>query len=130
MPAADLTRERYVSLATFRRNGAEVRTPIWFAVVPGEQGDATLWVVTGGDSGKVKRLRHTPRVRVAPSDVRGIVHGPWREGTARIADDPEAIAQAHAMLRAKYGWQVTLLDFFSWLSGRIRRRAWLEIALR
>ena len=130
MAAGDLARERYLSLATFRKNGAEVRTPIWFAVVPAEQGDPTLWVVTGGDSGKVKRLRNNPRVRVAPSDVRGIVHGPWSEGTARVADDPEAIAQAHAMLRAKYGWQVTLLDLFSRLSGRIRRRAWLAVEVR
>jgi hypothetical protein len=121
----DLARERYLSLATFRRNGAEVRTPIWFALV-----DDRLWIVTGGDSGKVKRLRNNPRVRVAPSDVRGIVHGPWREGSARIADDPGEIAHAHAMLRAKYGWQVTLLDLISRLSGRIRRRVWLEIALR
>jgi uncharacterized protein len=121
----DLARERYLSLATFRRNGAEVRTPIWFALV-----DDRLWIVTGGDSGKVKRVRNNPRVRLAPSDVRGIVHGPWREGSARIADDPGEIAHAHAMLRAKYGWQVTLLDLFSRLSGRIRRRVWLEVALR
>jgi PPOX class probable F420-dependent enzyme len=124
VPAADLARERYVSLATFRRDGAEVRTPIWFAIV-GEG----LWAVTGGDSGKVKRLRRQSRVRVAPCDVRGIVHGPWREGTARLAQDPREIADAHAMLRAKYGWQVTLLDLFSRLSGRIKRRVWLEVAL-
>jgi hypothetical protein len=130
VPAGDLARERYVSLATFRRSGAEVRTPIWFAVVPNEKGGDTLWMVTGGDSGKVKRLRNDPRVRVAPSDVRGIVHGPWREGTARIADDPRDLAQAHALLRAKYGWQVTLLDFFSRLSGRIRRRVWLAVEVR
>jgi len=122
---AELARERYVSLATFRRNGAEVRTPIWFAVV-----DERLWMMTGGDSGKVKRLRNDPRVRVAPSDVRGIVRGAWRDGTARIVDEPRLIADAHAMLRAKYGWQVTLLDLFSRLSGRIRRRVWLEVALR
>jgi PPOX class probable F420-dependent enzyme len=125
VPAADLTRERYVSLATFRRDGAEVRTSIWFAIA----GDG-LWVVTGGDSGKVKRLRRDSRVRVAPCDVRGIVHGPWREGTARIAQDPREIADAHAMLRAKYGWQVTLLDLFSRLSGRAKRRVWLEVALK
>jgi uncharacterized protein len=125
VPAADLTRERYVSLATFRRDGAEVRTPIWFAIA----GDG-LWVVTGGDSGKVKRLRRDSRVRVAPCDVRGIVHGPWREGTARIAQDPREIADARAMLRAKYGWQVTLLDLFSRLSGRAKRRVWLEVALK
>ena len=125
MAVPDLARERYVSLATFRRTGAEVRTPIWFALV-----DDRLWIVTGGDTGKVKRVRNNPRVRVAGSDVRGIVHGPWREGTARIVDDPGEIAHAHAMLRAKYGWQVTLLDLVSRLSGRIRRRVWLEVALR
>jgi uncharacterized protein len=122
---SDLARERYLSLATVRRTGAEVRTPIWFALV-----DDRLWIVTGGDSGKVKRVRNNPRVRLAPSDVRGIVHGAWREGTARIADDPGEIAHAHAMLRAKYGWQMTLLDLISRLSGRIKRRVWLEVALR
>lgn len=125
MSAADLARERYVSLATFRRNGAEVRTPIWFALVGGG-----LWMMTGGDSGKVKRLRREPRVRVAPCDARGIVHGPWREGTARLTQDPREISDAHAMLRAKYGWQVTLLDLFSRLSGRAKRRAWLEVVLK
>ena len=124
MPAADLARERYMSLGTFRRNGVEVRTATWFAVV----GDG-LWVVTGGDTGKVKRVRHTSRVRVAPCDVRGIVHGAWREGTARIVQDPREIAEAHAMLRAKYGWQMTMLDVFARLSGRLRRRAWLEVSL-
>ncbi len=125
MPAADLARERYVSLATFRKTGAEVRTPIWFAV-----GDDTLWMMTGGDSGKVKRLRANPRVRVAPSDVRGIVSGPWREGTARIAADAREIAEAYAMIRAKYGWQVSLLNLFSRLSGRIKRRVWLAVEVR
>jgi uncharacterized protein len=102
-----------------------VRTPIWFALV-----DERLWMMTGGDSGKVKRLRNNPRVRVAPSDVRGIVHGPWREGTAHIVNDARQIADAHGRLRAKYGWQVTLLDLVSRLSGRIHRRVWLEVVLR
>jgi PPOX class probable F420-dependent enzyme len=124
VPAADLARERYLSLATFRRTGAEVRTPIWFAVV-----DDTLWVMTAGDSGKVKRLRNDPRVRVAPSDVRGIIHGPWRAGTARVASDPGEIAEARAVLRAKYGWQARMLDVFSWLGGRIGRRVWLAVTL-
>jgi uncharacterized protein len=101
-----------------------VRTPIWFALI-----EPRLWMMTGGDSGKVKRLRHTPRVRVAPCDARGGVHGPWREGTGRIVDDPREIASAQAMLRAKYGWAARLLDLVSRLSGRYRRRVWLEITL-
>jgi len=125
VPAADLARERYVSLATFRRNGAEIRTPIWFAML-----DERLVMVTGGDSGKVKRLRNDARVRVAACDARGAVHGPWHEAAARIMTEPREIAAGHAMLRAKYGWQVRLLDLVARLTGRVRRRAWLEVSLR
>jgi PPOX class probable F420-dependent enzyme len=121
---SELDRHRYLSLATFRRAGTEVSTPVWFAALDGK-----LHVFTAGDSGKVKRLRHTSRVRVAPCDARGAVRPPWRDGVARIVTDPASIARAHAAVRAKYGWQVRLLDLFSRLSGRIRRRAWIEIAL-
>jgi PPOX class probable F420-dependent enzyme len=122
--AADLARERYLSLATFRKNGVEVRTPIWFTVL-----DDTLWMVTGGDSGKVKRLRHSPRARVAPSDVRGHVRGAWSEAAARLVTEPAVIDRAHAALRAKYGVQMWLGDLFSRLSGRSARRAWIEIEI-
>ena len=117
-----LDRHRYVSLATFRRSGAEVKTPVWFAAAEGR-----LYVFTAGDSGKVKRLRHASRARVAPSDARGQVLGAWRDAVARIVTEPEAIARAHAALRAKYGWQMWLTDLASRLAGRIQRRAWIEI---
>jgi PPOX class probable F420-dependent enzyme len=122
--ATDLDRARYLSLATFRTTGAEVRTPVWFAAV-----DGRLWVFTAGDSGKVKRLRRSPRARLAPCDARGGVRGPWRDATARVASDPAAIARARAAIRAKYGWQTWLLDLFSRLTGRIGRRAWIEIEI-
>lgn len=124
MPAAELDRHRYLSLATFRRSGAEVRTPVWLAAVEGK-----LYVFSAGDSGKVKRLRHDSRARVAPCDARGRVHGSWRDATARIVTDRGVIERAHAALRAKYGWQLVLLDLFSRLAGRIRSRAWIEIVL-
>ena len=66
----DLERHRYMSLATFRRSGAEVATPVWFAAADGK-----LYVFTAEQSGKVKRLRHSSRARVAPSDARGRVLG-------------------------------------------------------
>jgi len=46
---------------------------------------------------------------------------------ARIVTEPGVIERAHAALRAKYGWQMGLSDLFSRLTGRIRRRAWIEI---
>ena len=124
MPA-DLSHARYISLATFRRGGAEVRTPVWFAA----SDDGHLHVFTAGDAGKVKRLRHTARVRVAPSGVRGEVRGAWREGTAWLVTEPSAVAAAHAALRAKYGWQMLAADLLARLTGRLGRRAWVEIAL-
>ena len=120
----ELDQHRYMTLSTFRRSGAEVATPVWFAAAGGR-----LYVFTAGDSGKVKRLRHSSRARVAPSDARGRVQGTWRDATARLISEPAAIERAHAALRAKYGWQMWLTDLFSRLAGRIRRRAWIEISV-
>ncbi len=120
----DLDRHRYVSLATFRRSGAEVATPVWFAAA-----DGRLYVFTGDESGKVKRLRNSPRARVAPSNSRGRVLGPWQDASARILTEPASIDKAHAALRSKYGWQMLVADLGSRLTGRIRHRAWLEIQL-
>jgi PPOX class probable F420-dependent enzyme len=122
MDTRALDQHRYLSLATFRRNGAEVRTPVWFAAV-GE----TLCVFTAGHSGKVKRLRASPRARIAPCDARGGLIGAWRDATARIVTDAAAIERARVAFRAKYGWQIRLFDLFSWLAGRIERRAWIEV---
>ena len=121
---AGLDRHRYLSLATFRRDGTEVRTPVWFAAV-----GATLYVISAGDAGKVKRLRRSPRARVAPSDVRGRLRGPWRDATARLATDSSSIEGARAALRAKYGWQARLAEVLSRLTGRYDRRAFIAIEL-
>ncbi len=121
---AALGRQRYMALATFRRNGAEVRTPVWFAAMDGK-----LYVFTAGDSGKVKRLRHSSRARVATSDVRGNVRDEWWDAHARIVTEPRVIERAHAAMRVKYGWQARLGDLFSRLTGRLPRRAWIEVQI-
>jgi len=114
--------ESYLSLATFRRDGRSVETPVWFAA-----DGARLWVFTAGESGKVKRLRNSPRARVAACDARGKVHGPWHGLSGRIVSDRAEIARANACLLEKYGWQVRLLDLFSRISGRYAQRAYLEL---
>jgi PPOX class probable F420-dependent enzyme len=119
-----LDQHRYVCLATFRRSGIEVRTPVWFAAAAGR-----LYVFTAGESGKVKRLRASARARIAPSDVRGEVRGSWSDAAARLVTEPALVERAHGALRAKYGWQMGLADLFSRLTGRARRRAWIEIDL-
>jgi len=119
-----LDRHRYMSLATFRKSGAEVATPVWFAVAGGR-----LYVFTAEQSGKVKRLGNSQRARVAPSDAHGRVRGEWREASAHILTEPRSIERAHAALRAKYGWQLRVTNLLSRLTGRINHRAWLEIQL-
>ena len=119
-----LANESYVNLATFRRNGAAVETPVWFAILDGK-----LYVVTDGTSSKVKRIRATKKVRVAPCNAWGGVTGDWVDGTGRTLADKKLIERAHAALQEKYGWQMWLLDSTSQLFGRIGRRAYLELVI-
>jgi uncharacterized protein len=84
----------YVDLVTFRKTGAGVHTPVWFA-----EADGRLYVFTNPNSGKMKRIRNNPRVEVAPSTLRGRPLGPYVPATVRIASDQAAARRA---IRGKY----------------------------
>lgn len=116
--------ETYVNLATFRKNGNEVRTPVWIA----PDGDRLL-VYTNATSGKVKRIRGKGRVRLAPCDARGKLRGDWLEASAQMLDDPVELDRALGAVVGKYGWQMRLALFASRLSGRYKDRAAIEIRL-
>ena len=113
---------RYISLATYRRNGKEVLTPVWLA-----QAGEHFYLFSAGAAGKVKRVRAGSKAKMAPCDARGKVKGPWVDVRARIVEEPELIERAYAALRIKYGWQMALLDFFSGLSGKKRKRIVIEL---
>lgn len=119
-----LDQAQYINLATFRRSGDEVRTPVWFA---GAGPD--YYVFSAGDAGKVKRIRANGRARVARCDVRGGVTGDWQDAVARLLDDPGEIEIAYRALRGKYGWQMWLTDVGSRLTGRYGRRALIALSL-
>ena len=117
--------QTYVNLATFRRNGREVRTPVWIA-----GSAARYYVFSEGGAGKVKRIRANGRVRLAACDFRGrLLRDTWLEGRGRVVHEPEVVERAYAALRRKYGWQMKLGDVFSKLTGRYDRRAMLELEL-
>lgn len=118
----DPDRERYISLATFRRDGTEVRTPVWIA----SHGGVPI-VYTNRTSGKVKRIRNNPKVRLASSSVRGDVRGPWLDATARIVEDDPARDRGIDAFLKKYGWQMHLTLFLSRLSGRYDDRVIIEL---
>ena len=108
---AQFTDRKYLNLESYRRSGAAVRTPLWFA-----EEEGVLYVYSLADSGKVKRLRNDPRVRVVPSDMRGNPKGEWVEARVEILDAAGA-ARGHQLLRQKY-WMKRLFDFFGKLKGR------------
>ncbi len=100
-----LARGTYMELTTFRKTGDPVSNPVWL-VADG----AALLVITVVDSGKVKRIRHTPRVTMRPSDIRGRVKAGVGsvEGVAEIVTDAARQSDYIRLLRKKYGWQFRL----------------------
>ena len=92
----NLASASYLSLASFRRDGIEVRTPVWFA----ESARGVVFM-TNPKMAKVKRIRRNPNVRVAPCTARGAVTGEWRDGKARLLEGDEARA-ARAAIKRRY----------------------------
>ena len=84
----------YIDLVTFRKTGAGVHTPVWFA-----EADGRLYIFTRPDAGKMKRIRNNPRVEVAPSTIRGRPIGPYVPAMAHVAADQNT---AHEAIRRKY----------------------------
>ena len=114
----------YVSLATFRKNGAMVATPVWVAAL-----DAHYYVFSEARAGKMKRLRNNPRIRLAACSYNGKLASDWLEGEAHRVSDPDLIRQVYTRFTAKYGWQFRLTNLLSRLAGRYDQRAMIEISL-
>ena len=114
-----LHKQQYANLFTFRKSGESVKTPVWFAEKHGK-----LYVMTGKNAGKVKRIRNNSRVLIGPSDQRGNPRGPTVEAQARILGPDEMQVAKHA-LDDKYGLLKAVFDFFGTLSGM--ERDWIEI---
>jgi PPOX class probable F420-dependent enzyme len=87
---------KYISLATYRRDGTAVATPVWFA----QDGDRLL-VRTGTASGKTKRIRRDPAVQVAACTARGQLRGEPASGAARVLSGSAAEA-AERLINRKY----------------------------
>lgn len=107
----------YMSLTTFRKNGDPVATPVWFA-----EDNSILYLYTFPGAGKVKRIRHTARVTVAPCTLNGNVTGPAIEARARILTDESAMAHADQTLARKYGLIWRIYNFSMGTMRALRRK--------
>src|SRR2546427_1072797 len=118
------TDKKHISIETYRKTGAPVRTPVWFVEENGE-----LFVRTDSDTGKIKRIRNNPRVRVAPCNMRGTVKGAWVDGEARMIE-PESSKHIFSLLRKKYGMPYRLIRFTERFSRNKSKPVSLAIRIR
>jgi PPOX class probable F420-dependent enzyme len=86
------------NLTTFRKNGIPVSTPVSCA-----EHDGIIYFATGADSGKVKRIRHTTHITLAPCTPRGRETGDAVEAHARIITEVAETYKAKGALQSKYG---------------------------
>jgi uncharacterized protein len=103
---------KYINLETFKKNGTSVPTPVWFVIE-----DECIFVVTRSGTGKVRRVRNNPNVRIVPSGFMGKPKGTWKDGVAEIVDskDSDRIVQ---LRNKKYGFQAKLASLFTSGKGK------------
>ena len=80
---------------------------------------------TQADSGKVKRIRNNPRVRVNPCDQRGGLKGDWVNATAAVLPEAEW-PRINQLLQSKYGLMWTLTNLF----GKLRNTQTVKIKVQ
>lgn len=120
-PFDALEGHRYVALTTFRRSGEGVTTPVWFARL-----EDVLFIFTGLDSGKVKRIRNNSRVTLAPSNVRGRPKGVSFEAEARLMSEAEE-GVADRTIEEKYTWQYRLFNTMLGLRRNPAKHIFMEL---
>ena len=99
--------QKYINLETYRRNGQAVRTTVWFVIDAG-----TIYIRTDMNSGKVKRIKNNPNIRITPSGARGQLKGKWIEGKIKMAGSLE-LEHANQLLEQKYGIQGKIIRVFN-----------------
>jgi PPOX class probable F420-dependent enzyme len=112
----DLGSERYVSLTSFRRDGTPVATPVWVVAHGGR-----LYVWTGAQTGKIRRIRGNPDVTLAACTARGTVTGPPSRAQAAIVPARER-PEVWDQFRAKYRVQLRAIMLAERISRMVRRR--------
>jgi PPOX class probable F420-dependent enzyme len=117
-----LKKANYLSLATFRKSGVAVETPVWFA-----EEDDKFYIFSAGNAGKIKRLKNSPRCHIAACTMNGRITGDRVEAQSRVLTAADDIDTALAALRRKYGWQMAITNVMSQLSGKMGQRAYIVV---
>lgn len=119
----------YMSLATLKKSGDFVATPVWFATAKEDEGAGVYYVFSATNVGKVKRLRNFSQSRIAACTVRGTVTGEWFDTEATLLTSDKDNALALAALHRKYGWQMKIADLGSKVTGKFDQRTYIKVTL-
>ena len=87
---------KYLSITSFRRDGAGVATPVWFV-----QEGSRLLVKTDSRSYKARRIRRNPAVTIAPCSATGRLRGEPTAARAELLPDSE-IGRVEELIAGKY----------------------------
>lgn len=111
--------EKYVLLTTFRTSGEPVAMPVWIAPLP----EGAAGFTTELNTGKVRRIRETPRVTLQPCSATGKVKSGSAivEATAAVKLGTDA-RQIQKAIARKYRVMVPLLRISSLFSELFRRK--------
>jgi PPOX class probable F420-dependent enzyme len=118
---ADVAKSEYILLTTFTKDGRPKLTAIW-AAPDGER----LVVITQEKSWKVKRIRNTPRVTIAPCDRSGNPTGEAVDATAAILDK-SANGATYDAIGKRYGLLGKTFNAFSKLRGGMKNNVTIEL---
>ncbi|HUU48642.1 MAG TPA: PPOX class F420-dependent oxidoreductase [Nitrosopumilaceae archaeon] len=103
----DLESQKYISLETYKKNTQSVKTPVWFVI-----DSELLYVVTREQTGKVKRIKNNPSVKIAPCSFRGKSTGEWISGNASKVEGKEGNT-AIKLRKKKYRFMARIAGFAS-----------------
>ena len=102
-----LSKAKFISLETYKRNGEAVRTPVWFVEESG-----LIYFHSPAKSWKVKRLQRNPVVGLAPCSRFGRIEGDWLKGKATRLDGEEDTKRIVKLVNSSQSRGDRLLGFF------------------
>jgi uncharacterized protein len=111
--AVSVFRGRYLSITSYKRDGRGVATPVWFV-----SRDDRLLVETDAGSGKVKRIRRNPQVRLALCTASGRLRGKQMLAVAEILPDSE-ISAVERLIADKYRFDVIIFRPLRFVQARL-----------
>lgn len=101
-----LANEKYISLQTNRKNGSVISTPVWFVLKENK-----LYIRSGANSGKIKRIRNNNDVKISICDIKGKVKGQAFEAIANFEKNLD-YQEINSLFDKKYGILSFLLKIF------------------